>query len=471
MEGIDRFLLAISSLAIGIIGLLFLKQAVSLHWRRLTLATLIWYTYFFFLFIPSIWIAVYEEPPEGYRTLALVLSAAITIPIGVLGANAVWRFRRQEITRFYYTSIEPCDFSERKALFILTILALLLSGFFFIEIKTIPILYAFTHPGEPHTFTLLRQYATKELSSPFRYPYFMLRQFGWSLIISCWFGITWLNRNNKRKWFFFLSLLGIALFYNIAVLAKHPPLILLGSLGITYYLYRGGRIKIMILGLLVGLACAIPFSIILLYTPQIPINSIWNATAKRSFYVPARMNFYYIHIYQNKQEFLWGRSIGKLANIVNLFDPSYEYVSSSEDTYRFLFPNSPYKGSANTSFIGTAYANWGIFGPPIYGLVIGLISQSLQIWLIRQKKTIFLIGVQSGLFISFAHLIITDLFTVMFSGGGLVLPLILALGRVKWRFPSAPLRVQLQKSAECEKTTPTCSSQQIETLAKYPHGC
>jgi len=432
VAAMDYFFIVMGSLGVLLIGLWLLKQAVPLHWRRLTLPTTTWYAYIIFLVIPSLWIGVWEAPPTSSLTLVLLLSAAATIPIGVLGATVLWRSSPKEIQNFYTAEMEPVSSWQRNRVLILTALTLLFSILFFFETGIPPFIQAILHPGEYNLLSGLRQQVTTDLQSGFSLIYFMLRQFGWAFVLSCWLGIAWTEHWPLKRWFMFSLLFAFGLFYCSATLVRSPAVVLFIVIFFFYYLFQGGRIPLSRIFLIPILAFVVPILVLFLHDPLRSWESIFIGIVQRVFYAPAKLNFQYLELFPQKIDFLYGKGIGKVSQVLSLFDPSYEYFPVSQEVYRRLFPNSPYRGSAPAPFVGMAYANWGWIGPPLYGLGIGFLLQSLQIWLIRQRKNLFLLAAHAVLFYSFFEINRTDFFATLLSYGGLIMPLFLILLQAKW---------------------------------------
>ncbi|HPP51386.1 MAG TPA: O-antigen polymerase [Thermoguttaceae bacterium] len=432
METIDQFLLIVGVILIGIAGFLLLKHTQPLRWTRLTLPVTIWFAYLFFLVIPSIKIVISDAPPQGDLTLGLVLLGVLTIPLGILTANAVWRFYPEEIDKFYSADLPAILSWERKRLIILTGIAIFFSILFFLETGVPPIFQAFLHPGEYDFLAHLRESVTATLPSPFNYIYFILRQFGWAFILSCWLGAASTERWSIKQWIGLAVVFVFALVYCSATLTRSPPAVLFIVIFLFYYLLRKGRMPFRVMLLAPILIFAIPIVVLFLHDPSRSWESIWIGLEERIFYAPAKLNFEYIRIFPEQIDFLYGRGIGKLASIGGLFYPGYEYFPISQEVYRRLFPDLPYQGNAPAPFVGTAYANWGLVGPPLYGLLIGFILQSVQVWLLRQPKNVFVLATQAVLFYSFFEINRTDFFACMLSYGGLLLPIGLVFLRTRW---------------------------------------
>lgn len=432
MEAIESFLLIIGALTGIAIGLLLLKRVVPLHWRRLTLPTMTWYAYVAFLVVPSIGIVTFEGPPVGYFTLGLVILSGVAIPIGVSIAGTIWRSRPEEIHRFYGAGVEAISPSQRKKLLFVTGLVLLFSLLFFVETGIPPFVQAILHPGDYNLLIQLRQRVTTDLHSPFGAIYFMVRQFGWAFILSCWFGVGWGAGWGILRWIGWIFLFCFGLFFCSATLTRSPSVVIFIVIFLFYYLLRHGKIPVFIIFMTIVLSLSIPTVVLFLHNPARSWESIWKGIGERVFCVPAKLNLEYIEIFPEEIEFLYGRGIGKLSSFFGLFDPNYEYFPVSREVYKRIFPTSPYQGSAPAPFIGMAYANWGAFGPPLYALLIGFVLQTLQIWLVRQRKNSFTLATQATLFYSFFEINRTDFFVTLLSYGGLVLPMLLLFLQVDW---------------------------------------
>jgi hypothetical protein len=128
---------------------------------------------------------------------------------------------------------------------------------------------------------------------------------------------------------------------------------------------------------------------------------------RRSFFVPAHLNYIYFEYFSDHEYLYWSNSVLKF-----FFDYPYD-ISATHVIGRYL-GNS--EMAANTGIFGSGYMHFGIIGIFIYvfivSLLINLINQfnSLPIWLIN---TIVLMP----LLVLFSS---SDLFTTLFTHGLLV---------------------------------------------------
>lgn len=55
--------------------------------------------------------------------------------------------------------------------------------------------------------------------------------------------------------------------------------------------------------------------------------------------------------------------------------------------FRYMYPWRIDTGVANTSFLGYAHADFGLPGVLVYGVLVGVLVQTIQVWLTRRGKT------------------------------------------------------------------------------------
>lgn len=407
-----------------------MHHLVGLRLQRLTIPSLFWYAYLVMVAIPSLFVFASHPHAPRYPYLGGTLSVLLIIPSGVFLANCLFRFRKEEIERFYQRPLLKTSTASLVVAILFFAGALLLTGAYFYEVREIPLLYALQNIGAASEFVILREESFKLLDSPLLYPYALLRQFGWAFIILMFFG-AYLERKQFRYLLAFLVAMGIGLFYTSATLIRGPAAVIFLTLALFWYLFKRGRVNLPLLALFFALILLIPVLFYHFYSPERPLLDIVGGIANRLLYLPADIMYYYYDLSYNSLDFLYGRSIDKWASLLNLVSYKYEFVNLPNEVYRSIFPGSPFKsGMAPAPFLGDAYVNFGMTGVVFFSLLASWLMQSLQIWLYRQRKDGLLLAVHAILLYSFWELNRTAFTPVLISYGGLALPLLYYLYRL-----------------------------------------
>jgi len=420
----------IFSLSSGVLclSLLLMQKAVCVfNIKQLTIPGFFYLTYLVFILLPSFFVGLDKPAPYRDTYFFAVTSVLLTVPLGIWMANFVLRFRREEIKAFFSKPVEgSCPSYPLLVIFLLFLVgALSLVFLYFIQVRVVPLFAALRNPGAYSELVLLREEAFKLLDTPLRYPYFWLRVLIFPFLTILALGYyLWTKR---RVWLmFFIVSLVVGTFYAGLSLAKWPVVVMFLMIFLFVYVYRQGHVSKGFAVLLLGLMLAFPVFVILIITSGMDVELLGalRAISVRVFYRPAESIYYYFEIFPDSVDYLYGRSIGKLAWVMG-----WDYFNVPNYVYLYRFPHRLSSGSANAGFIGGLNADFGIFGVLLGGLCVGILMQFIQVYLLRKKKTILNMSVYSFLVFAFFLLNFSSLPVVLLSNGvilALMLPWVIS---------------------------------------------
>jgi len=406
----------ILSLGILLASLWLMQKSVNIfNIKQLTIPGFFYISYIIMIFFPSFFIAIDKAPPYRNSYLLAVNSVLLTVPLGSFISNFIFRFKIREIKLFFSKPIEELipSYHIRVVFGIFLAGSLVIMFFYLREVKTIPLFFALKNPGAYSELVLLREESFKLLETPLKYPYAWLRVFIFPFLVILALGYYLNTRNRGWLLFFYVSLL-LGVFYAGLSLAKMPVAALFLIIFLFIYVYKAGNLKIKFIVLSLCLIFLFPFSIILIKYHGMGIGFVGalKAIIRRLFKVPAMTLYYYFEIFPEQVGYLYGRSIGRLSNIMG-----WKYFNTANFVFRYIFPKGIETGQTNAAFIGNLHADFGIVGVIIGGVFAGFLMQSIQIFLLRKRKTILNLAVYSFLIFAFWLLNITALPVVLLSNG------------------------------------------------------
>lgn len=380
--------------------------------RRLTIPGFWFLSYCLMIFFPSVFVAFQHQGVYMETYLFAVASVLITVPFGIMIANKIFCFRTREIKDYYGQHVQKTvpniHFTIRYLLFACFTLAF--SVLYIWELPEIPIISLLFNPGEVVMIQALREDAHTFLDSRFTYVYYVLRGFLYPFLISIAFGCYLVCK--KKKWFLtFLVMFGIGFFYATITTAKSFVAVIFFVLFLFYYIYKHGQVNYLYLMVSIGAIIAFPIvAANLLYGYDVPLLGIY--IVDRLFYGPAEAVYYYFEVFPDQIAYLHGRSIGKLSWILGLdFFNAPEYIS------RYIYNFTIDYGSCNAAFIADANANFGLHGVLIEGVLVGFLLQAVQIFILRQPKTILSLALYAFLIVAFWILNSNSLQATLLSAG------------------------------------------------------
>ena len=442
MKGLSYDFLIVTGAVTFIVSLCLMHSAVRVfNIRQLTIPGFFYSAYTLILFFPSFYVAF--DKPELYRNtyLIAVTSVMLTYPVGVGIANLVMRFHPVEIRRYFRTRIA----NKGPEIHDKVVFALLLAGslgfvlLYLVEVPRIPLLYAVQNPGEYQQLTILREEAFKLLNSRFIYIYNWLKEFIIPVMVALSLGFTLYTKS--RSWLLMLVLtLAVGLLYNGATLARMPVVVIAMVTLLFTYMYYRGQLSVKFLVAAAVLVVAFPIFSVLIrqFSVGVGLLDAFEGLFRRIFYTPANALYYFFEVFPHEIGFLHGRSIGELAHLMG--EPHF---STARYLYDYRHSGGLASGYSNAGFIGNFYADFGLPGVLIIGVMLGTAMQTIQIHLLRKKRTILRMAVYAFLMFTFARLTMSALPSAVWSKG-ILLALMLPWA---WCIVESVLRAAVEGSA------------------------
>jgi len=411
-----------STMVLGVSWWLVSKTTAPFNFRR-AMITGFWYvTYLAMIFIPAFFVFADQEDPYRSRYLFAVHSVLLTVPTGWLLASWFCRFRKYENSRFFLGEMAKTANQRhlKTSYLFLLFSAIMLTIIYVRSVGIIPVFYLLRNPGEYLEIAVLREDSFKLLDSPFLYAFALVRSLVFPMLVMVSFGSYLQTR--KRVWrILFIGTLAAALFYCSLSVAKAPVAAIFALLGFFFYFYRRGSISKRFVVFLLLFVLIFPVAVVWIsYEGIEPVGMTFYGIGRRLFYVPSENVYYYFEVFPSQHKFLHGRSIDKLARLMNQtpFDTA-NYVGV------YSRPTALDSISANAAFLADLYADFGMPGVLLGGILAGFIMQWLHIYAIRRKKTVTDIAFYSFLMYEVWFLNSSSL-PVVLASNGTVLALVIS---------------------------------------------
>lgn len=368
--------------------------------RRLSIPGFFYIFYIPMIYLPSFAVFAQRTGDSRYSFLFGAASVMLTVPLGVLTANAVCRYSNSENERFFSGPIRPVP--PPAAMYwvcvIMAVAAVMLSLLYFFQVglHSLPLVYMFEHPGAVEELTLMREQSFKMLdprwntgvSSVIFYAYLFLRTLGFPFLITLAFGY-YLCTKQKRWFALFLGALFFGLLYAAASIARAPVAAIMLRLAFFYYLYRGGRLGKGRTAVLAALILAFPLLVTGLAYGSKGLGDALSRVAGRLFYTPADDLYYYFEIFPDHMAYQYGGTL--LKPIMHLMGLPHFYIENF--VYLYQFPLGIATGHANAAFISNLHADFGLPGVLIGSYLIGIMMQVIQISIARAEKTVLSVAI------------------------------------------------------------------------------
>lgn len=441
-------------------SLWLMHEAVGLfNLQRITVAGAWYYTYLIMLYGPSF--QVYLDQDDGpARELFLfsVASALITVPLGLLLANRLLGFGKDEIDRYFRAPLE--DRNPGNALFAVLLITVLLTSsvalLYFLQIETIPLLYLFENPGDASTLTELREESFKLLdprwasasSTPLFYAFLFLRTLVNPYLMVVLLGY-WLSSRSTRWALLFVAGAGVSLFYAGASLARAPVAALFLRMLFFVYLFVGGRLSMKLI--VPGLVAILFFPVMvteLAYGQELNLIDAIYRVWLRLTYTDAWGLYKYFEAFPASHDFLYGHTLIK--PVLQFLALPYFYIENY--VYLYSFPGTNIAtGHMNAAFQSNLWADFGIVGVLVGGVAIGVILQGIFIHVVRQPKTVLYLAVYSFLVYAFYVLNFGSITSILIVNGALpvlFLPAAFKLAQRVLARPAQPVQAETASSLE-----------------------
>lgn len=385
--------------------------------RQLTIPAFFYFLYVATILIPGFFIFIDEITPSRSRFLFGIESVMITVPLGILLANLFSGFQRHETANYFRRPmvLEQLGVSAKRIYLVFLALAFVLVLINVWETPVIPLFFLIRNPGEALTAALMREDAFKLLKSNFTYAYYVLRGTVLPFLIMVAFGRYCLQKQALWRRLFLVSLM-LGLFYASITIEKSPVAAILGLLGIFYYLLKGGRLGKVGAVVLPSLLVSFPLIVILLAyqgTEGATLSGALQAIGERLFYSPAQVVYAYFEVFPRVIPFQHGAGLIKLAYIMGWKTVD---IPNAVGLYMTEGPGID-TISANSCFIGNFYADFGLPGVVLSGVLTGFLMQLVNVHLCRKPKTVVNLAAYAICFWALGILVSSALSTQMFSGG------------------------------------------------------
>lgn len=423
------------AITVAVSLLIATKRLDLLNISRITLSSFWYITYLIMIFVPAFFVYGNNPGPARSAFLFAVTSVLITGPIGWWLADVIFDHKKQETDQFYRSPISTGDLDKKRhrRFVMLLVAAISLTVAYVSEVRTIPLFYLIKNPGDYVELTTLREESFKLLTSPLSYFYAMNRSLLYPFLIAASAGFALTTRTRSWRFLFALSA-GMGLFFSSLSIAKAPVANIILILGFLGYLFKGGKLGFRFVSILLISLFAFPVLIVVSVSSGSTVSIVvaLGAIAERLFYMPAEVVYYYFEVFPAHVHFLQGLTINKLAFLLG--QPTYDVANV---VGQYAYPQYQDTVSANGAFVASLYADFGMWGVLLGGVVAGFIMQAVHIHLIRRPKNPLTLACYAFALPSVWYLHSIPL-PIVLASNGLILALVL-----RWflqpdnRFPSA----------------------------------
>jgi len=417
-----RASIVLGSVAVSFVALWFMQATNRIFdFRHPSIAGVGFLCVFFMCWLPSLLIFLeitpvgYSYPifrgPHLYTFLLATTGTLLAIPSGVWLTNRVLHFTASDVARYLEGPTIPSRYGLRAFVFLLGA-ALLLTGLYFYEVKEWPLLAMFKDPGNFAYLMVLREESFVALDSHFVYVYSVLREALYPFLTAVAFANYLTTKNRKWLLLFSLSLAAGILFAAVSI-ARGPVATILLAVMASWYLCRSGRVqrRQIVLGLALVLAFPALVSLVSSSLDTTLLDTLRIIFVRLS-YSPAYVAYVYFEVIPKEVHFQYGATIEKVAWLFGM-----HHADMSKYVLFTIYPDTLESGSAGGAFFADFYADFGIPGVLLGGVVTGIIMQSIQILLSRRGKTAASVAAYAFMFYAFFMITSRALPTVLLSTG------------------------------------------------------
>jgi oligosaccharide repeat unit polymerase len=415
--GMDVKWFALTGVLVPFSLFLMHREAGIFDFRSISIPGLWYWTYLLFVLVPSLAAYRIEAGNHPDRFMASVLSALLTVPLGIVIGNIACRSRAGTVKAYYERPIQisPADFRSFGVLMVLGV-CIILAVNHVREVSTVPLVYMIQNPGAAAQMNALREDSLKELDSNFAYVYDVLAKVFFPLLVMIT-GMRFMFVKTNVNRAMAIGTFICALLYCAMTLEKSPVGLAILCLAIAAYFKRRGRLTKAAILIPIALF-AFPLIVFLFQTSNTAKSTQQNlfaAIGGRLFYGGAQVLFYYFDLVPDVLPYQNGATIGKFAMIMGM-QPSKiaNYVGLRID------PTLPKTVTANAAFLGTLYVDFGMTGVVLGSILTGIIMAVVQQYIIRRPKTLMSFCIYGFVMIKMTLLNIAALPYVLMSGGILI---------------------------------------------------
>ncbi len=418
--------LFIASAIVLIVSCLIMQRTVGVfQLRRMTMPGFWYLTYLAMIFTPSWFVFLNDPGAARYRYLFATHSVLLTVPLGILFVNMSLRFAIKEVNYWYEAPIQGRgDSIHLFAIYLLGYLTAAGIALLYVrDVQTIPLFHLIRNPGDYETLIVLREESFKLLDSPLLYVYYLLQVLGFPFLIMLALGYYLVSR--RRTWLaLFLLSLASGILYAAFSIANIPVVEIVVLIFLLCYLYRSGLIskKAVILGIVLVLVFPVAVLLNASAGSDVDVGVALAALGRRLFYAPAEVLYWYFDLFPGAVGYLYGRSIGMLSRVMG-----WQHFDTANYVGLYGLGSRIESVHANAACIGNFNADFGMVGVLLGGILVGILMQAVQVYLLRRPKTVVNLSVYAYLMFAFGQLHSTALPVVLASNGVILVLLLPAI--------------------------------------------
>lgn len=407
-----------SGLAVALSVWLTTKVTPLFRFDRVTILSFWYLTYLAMIFLPAFVVYNNQEGPYRGRFLFSMHATLLTVPLGYWLACRYCKFRAAETECFFRSKVLPVVRTKRLRriyLFVL-IVSVVLAIFYIRSVDVIPLFYLLHNPGDYLQVALLREDSFKLLDSPLVYAFSVLRSVLFPFLAIVSLGYYLQERRKLWRNLFFGTLVG-ALFYCSLSAAKLPVAAVFSLIGFFLYYFHGGVVSRKTIAIFLGTVLAFPAAVTLTaYEGLTTWATALYSIVQRLCYLPSLVTYYYFEVFPHDHAFLLGRSVDKIARLMGWQPfPTALYVGAYAAR-----PDDLSTVAFNAVFVSDFYADFGLPGVFLGGLVAGFVMACFHIFAVRRKRTVTTIALYAFLVFDFWLLNSSSLPVVLASNGALL---------------------------------------------------
>jgi oligosaccharide repeat unit polymerase len=418
----NHTIVMLTSIPVLFVALWFMQATVRVFdFRHPTIPGVWFFCYVLMCWVPSLLIFM-EITPEGYSYpiyvgphlsvfLFATTSVLVAVPLGIWFTNWLFQFKATEVAAYFKHPLRESTEVSRSYIYLLSV-TLALTALYFYEVKELPLTAMLKDPGNFAYLAVLREESFVGLDSHFVYAYSVLREALYPFLIAL--ALAKYLYTKQRKWLLLLlvSLSAGVMFASVSI-ARGPVATILLVVSACWYLCRRGRVSIKHGAIAIILILAFPIFVSLFSSSiDATLSDALRIVFVRLCYGPAYVAYVYFEVIPKEVQFQYGAATGKVAWLLGR-----QHFDASKYVLFTIYPDALETGSAGGAFFADFYANFGIPGVVAGGVLIGAIMQSIQILLIRRKKTAASIAAYAFMFYAFYMTTSRPLPTVLLSTG------------------------------------------------------
>jgi oligosaccharide repeat unit polymerase len=422
--------MAVQSAAVLLVSYTVIRRVCDpLNPRKLSLLGF-WYVGFLVTnFLPAFFVYADQEGPYRGTFIDAVLLTLITVPLGALLSDFVWKFRATESDAFFDAPFEWPQIPRKltRAYLFIAAVVLAISVAYVVEVPSIPLVHLI-RSGDYSELILLREESFKLLDSHLLLAYYLLKALLYPYLIMVSLGAYLVTR--EKKWLrIFIASFVAGLLYNSLTLAKAPVANMILVLALFYYYYRGRALSLK--GLLIAVVLFLAFPVVILVAlggtaGSFSVVDALIGISERIFYIPAELLYYYFEVFPAHVHYLHGGTSPRVAEILGqqFFDvENFVGIYAYRDVLESV--------AAPSAFIGYLNADFGMPGVILGGLFAGATMETFHVYIARRRKTILTVACYSFLTFAFLFLNLTALPTVL-GGNGAILAVLLTAALARY---------------------------------------